>query len=81
MFPSDLVKAGMDIKTAQYLLGHADAKTTLNVYTHFGYNDIKINNLDDYYKLLQSKCNQDKKKTPKVPEMQAFSGFYISKIT
>lgn len=62
-YTSDLVKAGMDIKTAQYLLGHADAKTTLNVYTHFGYNDIKINKLDDYYKTLAVKM-QSRQKNP-----------------
>lgn len=54
----------MDIKTAQYLLGHADAKTTLNVYTHFGYNDIKINKLDDYYKTLAVKMQSRQKENP-----------------
>lgn len=32
-----MVNAGMDIKNLQYLMGHADVGTTLNVYTHIGY--------------------------------------------
>lgn len=48
-YASDLYKAGIDIKTAQYLLGHKDIKTTLDTYTHFGYVDVKIDNLEKYY--------------------------------
>lgn len=48
-YASDLYKAGIDIKTAQYLLGHKDIKTTLDTYTHFGYIDVKIDNLERYY--------------------------------
>ena len=29
-----LYKSGVDVLTAQYLLGHADVKTTLSIYTH-----------------------------------------------
>lgn len=29
-----LYKAGIDLKTAQYLMGHEDIKTTANIYTH-----------------------------------------------
>jgi len=29
-----LYKAGVDVLTAQYLLGHADVQTTLGIYTH-----------------------------------------------
>jgi len=29
---------GVDLKTAQYLLGHADIKTTANIYTHMRVN-------------------------------------------
>ena len=36
-FCTNMVNAGMDIKNLQYLMGHADVGTTLNVYTHIGY--------------------------------------------
>ena len=29
-----LYEAGVDLKTAQYLLGHASINTTLEIYTH-----------------------------------------------
>lgn len=31
---TDLQKKGVDIRTAQYLMGHADIQMTANVYTH-----------------------------------------------
>lgn len=33
-FCTRMIEKGMDIKTLQYLMGHADVKTTLDVYTH-----------------------------------------------
>jgi len=33
-FASDLYEMGIDLKTAQLLCGHADIKTTANIYTH-----------------------------------------------
>lgn len=48
-FASDLYRAGMPLKAAQYILGHSDAGTTLNVYTHFGYEDIERSRLDTFY--------------------------------
>jgi integrase len=48
-YASDLYKAGVDIKQAQYLLGHDDIKTTLDTYTHFGYADVKMDKLESYY--------------------------------
>lgn len=33
-FCTDLQKKGVDIRTAQYLMGHADIKMTANIYTH-----------------------------------------------
>lgn len=48
-YASDLYKAGVDIKQAQYLLGHSDIRTTLGTYTHFGYADVEIDKLEAYY--------------------------------
>lgn len=58
-YASDLYKAGVDIKQAQYLLGHDDIKTTLDTYTHFGYVDVKMDKLESYYAAvkMQSKGN------------------------
>lgn len=49
-YASDLYRAGMDVKAAQYLLGHTDIKTTLDVYTHFGKDDIDTGSIDRYYR-------------------------------
>lgn len=54
-YASDLYKAGVDLKSAQYLLGHKDIKTTLGVYTHFGYVDVKIDCLEKYYETVKKK--------------------------
>ena len=48
-FASDLYKAGMGVKEAQYILGHDDIKTTLNLYTHFEYADIQVDKLENYF--------------------------------
>lgn len=36
---SNMAKSGMNPKTLQYLMGHADISVTLNVYTHVKYED------------------------------------------
>lgn len=36
-FATMLLASGVDIKSAQYLLGHANAQTTLNIYAHSTY--------------------------------------------
>lgn len=56
-FASDLYKANVDIKTAQYLLGHTDIKTTLDTYTHFGYIDLKTDSLEHYYESVKNQSN------------------------
>lgn len=61
-YASDLYKAGVDIKQAQYLLGHDDIKTTLDTYTHFGYVDVKIDKLESYYETVNKQS--DKKIIP-----------------
>lgn len=36
-FCTNMVRAGMDIKSLQYLMGHSDASITMNVYAHATY--------------------------------------------
>lgn len=50
-YATDLYSAGVDLKTAQYLLGHADVKTTANIYTHAAKNKTSsaADCLDAYY--------------------------------
>lgn len=38
---SNMAKSGISHKTLQYLMGHADITTTLNVYTHLKYEDVE----------------------------------------
>lgn len=32
-----MANAGMDVKSLQYLMGHSDVNTALNIYTHSSY--------------------------------------------
>ena len=36
-----MVRAGMNPKTLQYLMGHSDIGVTMNTYTHLGLEDAK----------------------------------------
>ena len=36
-----MAKSGMNPKTLQYIMGHADISVTLNVYTHVQFDDVK----------------------------------------
>lgn len=56
-YASDLYKAGIDIKQAQYLLGHTDITTTLDTYTHFGFLDVKLDKMEDYYNAVKKQSN------------------------
>lgn len=58
-YASDLYKAGVDIKQAQYLLGHDDIKTTLDTYTHFGFFDVEPDKLEDYYNAVKMQSNDN----------------------
>ena len=42
-----MIKRGIDIRTAQYLMGHADIKMTANIYTH-----IDVEQLLDEYDMI-----------------------------
>ena len=39
-FCSNMVKAGMNIKALQYIMGHSEVDVTLNTYTHLNYDDV-----------------------------------------
>jgi len=43
---------------AQYLLGHDDIKTTLDTYTHFGFADVQVDKLEDYYNAVKMQSNE-----------------------
>lgn len=47
------IQAGTDLKSLQMLLGHADSKTTLNIYAHLT-KDKKRENIDRFNKMLQN---------------------------
>ena len=53
---TDLQKKGVDIRIAQYLMGHADIKMTANIYTHIDENTV-LNVADKLNKKCNSKCN------------------------
>ena len=38
---SNMAKSGMNPKTLQYLMGHADISVTLNTYTHVAHEDVQ----------------------------------------
>ena len=39
---SDMAKTGITPKTLQYLMGHSDIAVTMNVYTHLGLDDARV---------------------------------------
>lgn len=45
-FCTNLARTGMPVKDLQYLMGHADAETTMNTYAHSGFDSAK----DSFYK-------------------------------
>ena len=55
---SNMAKSGMNSKTLQYLMGHADIGVTLNTYTHIGLDDAK-EELERVTKLTQCKNEEE----------------------
>ena len=47
-FCTNMINAGMDAKKLQYLMGHSDVSTTLNIYTHMGYEKVSEQMLKIY---------------------------------
>lgn len=39
-YATSLYRAGVDLKTAQYLLGHSDIRMTAEIYTHIAEGDV-----------------------------------------
>ena len=60
-YASNLYKAGMDLKGAQYLLGHNDVKTTMNIYTHFGKQDLDTERINNFFNGCQKGVNESEK--------------------
>ncbi len=58
-FASELYDAGIDLKRAQYILGHKNIKTTLEIYTHFDKSKLKADEMNRYYR--QSRDSQTAK--------------------
>lgn len=69
-YATNLYYAGVDIKEAQYLLGHSDIKMTLEIYTHLKRDNTGVaNKLDKIYSSQSVVSNgnrrkQDKEKSP-----------------
>lgn len=40
-YASTLYRLGVGVKQAQYLMGHKDVRTTLNIYTHLENSDLR----------------------------------------
>ena len=55
-YATALYRAGVDLKTAQYLLGHADIKMTANIYTH-----VASEQVDDAGQKIDSIFNEGSK--------------------
>ena len=49
-FCSNMAKSGMNPKTLQYIMGHADISITLNTYTHVNFDDAK----EEVYRIANS---------------------------
>ena len=64
LYASGLMKA--DIKAAQYVLGHADLKTTMDVYTHFDRNRLDRSMIDAFYAHDVNLMSEQKKKPQKM---------------
>lgn len=57
-YASLLYMSGVDVMTAKELMGHADIKTTLNIYTHLSesHKTANVDKLDEHIAKMQVKC-------------------------
>ncbi len=58
---SKMAKSGISVKTLQYLMGHSDSSVTMNVYTHLGLEDAKME-LENLVENLKIPGKKKKKK-------------------
>ena len=60
---SNQVKAGMNPKTLQYLMGHSDISITMNVYTHIGFDNAEegLKRMEEFRK-AQAEIEKQKEK-------------------
>lgn len=66
-YASTLYRLGVDLKNAQYLMGHTDIKTTLNIYTHIENEDYlpAANKLKNLSLLTEETAAEGSQKTVK----------------
>lgn len=64
-YATSLYHAGIDLKTAQYLLGHSDIRMTAEIYTHIGEQDVakSADKITAYFSSQKSKSSQKVVKT------------------
>lgn len=64
-YATSLYRAGVDLKTAQYLLGHSDIRMTAEVYTHIAEQDVakSADKITAYFSSQKSKGSQKVVKT------------------
>lgn len=65
------LKAGMNPKTLQYLMGHSDIGVTMNTYTHLGLDDAK-NEMIRMEELEQARKEVDKAEDKKPMKQNMF---------
>lgn len=61
-----MAKSGMNPKTLQHLMGHADISVTLNTYTHFHFEDAV-----EEVKCLENNTIQESRQVKKSPKIGA----------
>lgn len=61
-FCSNMAKAGMNIKSLQYIMGHSEVDVTLNVYTHIRYDDVAM----EMRKIVESESKKGTHKKKRV---------------
>ncbi len=59
-YATSLYRAGVDLKTAQYLLGHSDIRMTAEIYTHIGEQDVakSADKISEYFSSQKLKSSQ-----------------------
>ena len=74
--------AGIDLKLAQYLLGHSDIKVTANIYTHIQNHAtkaaaLKLNHFCQVVKMVVKLQKQQNNRKTKNPVTRMVTGFFL----